>query len=118
MRYAYCYLCHLLLPLYPPVTVEKDTTHGQRTPMRLFEGHQAMSAIRVLRAVRTESGWRRVPVAKIGDVIDWGRVKIGRKFVAVTSGTFYLEYRDPKKVRRAVELRGNSALSHNSSYFR
>ena len=61
-----------------------------------------MSAIRVLRKVKVDGGWKRMPVAKNGDVLDWGRVQVGSKNVAVTSGTFYLEYRDPKKVRRAV----------------
>jgi integrase/recombinase XerD len=62
-----------------------------------------MSAIRVLRQVKVGNKWERLPVAKVGDRLDWGRVMKAGKPIAASAGTFFLEYREEGgKRRRAV----------------
>jgi integrase/recombinase XerD len=99
--FSVCSLCTLLLLPYPLVTLKRDTMEASGTPQRSTEGHY-VSTIRVLRQVHVDGKWQRLPVAKVGDRLDWGRLKYKGKFIPSTAGTFFLEYRDPGKKRRAV----------------
>lgn len=69
------------------------------TPQRSTEGHH-VSTIRVLRQVKVEGKWQRLPVAKDGERFAWGHVMHQGKRLAVTSGTFFLEYRESGRKRR------------------
>ena len=58
---------------------------------------------RVLRQVKIDGKWQKLPVAKVNGKLDWGYVMHKGERILAPSGTFYLEYKDAGvKVRRAV----------------
>ena len=57
----------------------------------------------VLRQVKIDGKWKLLPVAKVGDRLDWTKVMLAGKPIVSLEGTFFLEYREGgKRVRRAV----------------
>ncbi len=86
-----------LTDLYAPKT---DTIHPLWTPRIRYIG--SVATINVLRKVKLESGWKLLPVARSGEVLDWAKVMVAGKPVVATAGTFYLEWREGKRIRRAV----------------
>lgn len=62
-----------------------------------------MAVTRVVRKVKVEGKWQFLPVTKIGDKHDWGKLDLHGTPIISISGTFYLDYRENgQRIRRAV----------------
>lgn len=62
-----------------------------------------MAAPNVLRKIKIDGKWMLLPVARVGDRYDWGKVSHGGAAIVAEEGTFYLEYRqNGRRLRRAV----------------
>ena len=62
-----------------------------------------MAVMNLLRKVKIENSWKRLPVKRIGDRYDFTAVLNGGVQTVVTAGTFYLEWREAgERKRRAV----------------
>jgi len=83
----WCVWC--MFPLYPPVTsipavtLKTDTTESEGTPQRSTEGHYV--SIRVLRQVKVDGKWEKLPMARDGQRIDCGHVALKGRTVSQRS---------------------------------
>ena len=62
-----------------------------------------MASTRVVRKVKVEGKWQFLPVTRVGEKLDWGKLDLRGTPVTSIPGTFYLDYRENgQRVRRAI----------------
>ena len=62
-----------------------------------------MASTRVVRKVKVEGQWQFLPVTRVGEKLDWGKLDLHGTSITSIPGTFYLDYRENgQRVRRAI----------------
>jgi integrase/recombinase XerD len=62
-----------------------------------------MASTRVVRKVKVEAKWQFLPVTRVGEKLDWGKLDLHGTPITSIPGTFYLDYRENgQRVRRAI----------------
>jgi hypothetical protein len=91
--------CYTLL--YPTFTLNMDTMDAIWTPCLRYR--KDMASTRVVRKVKVEGKWQFLPVTRVGEKLDWGKLDLHGTPITSIPETFYLDYRENgQRVRRAI----------------